>query len=375
MNQASMDLASFEQALQQAMAEAPRNQALARSFLDRSATTKRYLIGRNEQSIEVVGLLPVDGLIDDFAKDRSPWKDVPVVKLADVPGDAIVLNCSTSISPVLVADNLAKAGIERVVNFCDLVHAGDGKLAWPQFVQQMRADFAAHRQAWFALFQSMADEVSKQVLLDVLRYRLTAEPAYMQGYTVRFRDQYFEDFLALREEIFIDAGGFDGDTSEEFCKRYPDYRGIYLFEPSDKNMQAARKRLAGKPNIHFMPLGLSDAEGTLHFNPDAGSASSVSTSGSETIHVRTLDSTVEESVSFIKMDLEGWEMKALAGCRQHIVKDRPKLAISVYHAAEDFRAVPDFITGLMPDCRIYLRHYTQGWSETVMYFVPTRHVV
>jgi hypothetical protein len=45
------------------------------------------------------------------------------------------------------------------------------------------------------------------------------------------------------------------------------------------------------------------------------------------------------------------------------------LAIAVYHRAADFRTVWRYARSLHPDYRVYLRHYTQGWSETVMFFV------
>jgi len=331
---------------------------------------QRYVVGRNEQSAELIEAARIDGVIDDFEKKLSHWKGVPVLPLSVVTKSAVVVNCSTSISPVLVKNNLLKAGINKIVGINELILASNDRLSWPWFVIQQREDLLCNTLEWNSLYQSMSDEESQQTLLDVVRYRLTANPRYMQGYRIHLNDQYFEEFMKLKSEVFVDAGGFDGDTSEEFCKRCPDYRKVYLFEPSLKNMQAAQARLASFRNIKYLCLGLSDQSGQLHFNPDAGSASAVSVGGTTTINATTLDKEIDEPVSFIKMDLEGWEMKALAGCARHIKADKPKLAISVYHSASDFRDVPRFILSLNPEYKIYLRHYTQGWSETVMYFVP-----
>ena len=96
----------------------------------------------------------------------------------------------------------------------------------------------------------------------------------------------------------------------------------------------------------------------------------MSSEGACTIEVTTLDETVKEKVTFIKMDLESWEIKALEGCKQHITEDHPKLAISIYHSASDFWRVPEYILSLRQDYDVYLRHYTEGWSETVMFFLP-----
>ena len=135
-------------------------------------------------------------------------------------------------------------------------------------------------------------------------------------------------------------------------------------------MLIAKKRLASHRNIEFIKLGISDVCGTLSFNADAGSASAVAVDGSCRIEVTTLYEAIKEIVTFIKMDLEGWELKALEGCKQHILRDHPKLAISVYHSASDFWRIPEYIFSVRRDYNVYLRHYTEGWSETVMYFVP-----
>ena len=359
----------FEAAVNTALNEKPENQQLARDFLSAGTDIQRYVVGRNDQSTELIKAFQIVGVIDDYEKKLTRWNGVPILASSMVPKNAVVVNCSTSISPISVNANLLKAGVTKVISINELILASNGIISWPWFVKQQREHFQRSAAEWSGLYESMADEESRQTLLDVMRYRVTANPKYMQGYQVRLNDQYFEAFLDLESEVFVDAGGFDGDTTEGFCKRYPDYRKVYLFEPSLKNMQAAQARLGSFININFLALGLSDQIGVLHFNPDAGSASAVSVDGNEKINVTTLDEEVREPVSFIKMDLEGWEMKALAGCSQHIRDDKPKLAISVYHGASDFIEIPRFVLSLNPEYRIYLRHYTQGWSETVMYFL------
>jgi FkbM family methyltransferase len=191
----------------------------------------------------------------------------------------------------------------------------------------------------------------------------------MRDYQVRIEDQYFEPFLDLASEVFVDAGGFDGDTTEAFCRRYPDYRRVHLFEPSARNMSAAKARLAPYRDIVFHQEGLSDRQGRMTFDAEAGSASAVTSGPGEEVQMATLDLAVAEPVSVIKMDLEGWELTALDGCERHIRQARPKLAIAVYHRASDFRTVWRYARSIHPDYRVYLRHYTQGWSETVMFFV------
>ncbi|GAA4853385.1 FkbM family methyltransferase [Luteimonas vadosa] len=328
----------------------------------------RYAIGRNTDTLNVHRAWPLAGVIDDFLSEPT-WQGIPIVRTRDIRPDAWIVNCSTSISPVAVQRHLSGAGLQNVLGLHELSACPSGNVPWPSFVQDQRDEIALHGQAWSEIYATLEDARSRQVLLDVLRYRVTADPAYMQGYDVAIQEQYFEEFMDYREETFIDAGGFDGDTAQAFADRYPDYRKIIVFEPSEKNMQSATRRLASYRDIEFRTTGLSDTPGALPFDPDTGSASSVTASGSSMIIVETLDAAVTEPVSVIKMDLEGWELKALHGSRSHITREKPKLAIAVYHAAPDLRLIHRYVQGFGLGYKCYLRHYTQGWSETVMYFV------
>ncbi len=359
----------FTSAMDAAIAAPAGNPQLARALLAATQDRPCYMIGRNAEALGLIGRLRLDGIVDDFAPPGSVWNGLAAVGVAQLPPGAAVINCSTSISPVAVEQRLADAGITSVVSIQQLVHASAGAIAQPAFVREQREDWHRFASDWADLFDTMADAASRQTLLDVLRYRLTANVDFMRGYAVRTQEQYFEPFLDLRSEVFVDAGGFDGDTTEEFCRRCPDYRRVHLFEPSDKNIRAARARLAGQRDIVFHAEALSDAVGQITFDPEAGSASAVTAGTGELVQMTTLDLKIADPVSFIKMDLEGWELKALAGCERHIRQDRPKLAIAVYHRASDFRDIWRYVRALHPDYRVYLRHYTQGWSETVMFFL------
>jgi FkbM family methyltransferase len=345
------------------------NQALARDLLSGTSRRPCFVVGRNEQAADLIGRLRLDGLVDDFAEPGSTWRGLATISTADLPADAIVINCSTAISPVAVQQRIRAAGNASLVSIHELISVGAGAIEQPWFVQDQRQDWRLFEAEWSDVFDSLEDEPSRQTLLDLVRYRLTADTHTMQDYTVRMQDQYFEPFLNLRSEVFVDAGGFDGDTTEEFCRRYPDYRKVHLFEPSQRNMRAAAIRLAAYRDIVFHQEGLSDQPGGMTFDAEAGSASAVTSGPGEEIQMTTLDLAVGDPVSLIKMDLEGWELTALAGCERHIRGERPKLAIAVYHRASDFRTVWRYARSIHPDYKVYLRHYTQGWSETVMFFV------
>lgn len=360
---------NFTSRIDAAIAAPAAHQALARELLSGESGRRCYAIGRNADTLSLIGRVRLNGIVDDFAAPGSSWHGLGAVGMAQLPADSVVINCSTSISPVAVEQRLGEAGIRSVLSIEDVVAASDGAISHATMVREQREDWHRFAPEWADLFDTLADEASRQTLADVLRYRLTANTAFMRNYAVRTEEQYFEPFLDLREEVFVDAGGFDGDTTEEFCRHCPDYRQVHLFEPSAKNLHAAKARLAGHRDIVFYPQAISDEVGQIRFDADAGSSSAVTTGEGELVEMITLDIALPGPVSVIKMDLEGWELKALAGSEQHIREDRPKLAIAVYHRASDFRDIWRQVRALHPDYRVFLRHYTQGWSETVMFFV------
>ena len=349
----------------------PEIKRLVNVFASPEGVGRRYLLGRNEHSAALSKVIDIDGFVDDFVESGTVWHGKPVLRGDDVTRHAIIVNCVYNAKPLTALKSINKLGVAGVLAYADLCKVLPDLVPLPDFVAETRSDTSQNQIRWEAMGASLRDDQSRQVLDDILKFRLTGDYAFMSSYAFRPKDQYWEDFLELGSgEIFVDAGGYDGDTTEEFCRRYPDYEKVFLFEPSSINCEKARTRLRGCRSIEFIQLGLSDSVGTLWFNPNAGSASSVSESGTCQINVTTLDQEIEGKITFIKMDLEGWELRALEGSKRHIVEDHPKLAISVYHHSSDFWRIFEFVISLRQDYDVFLRHYTEGWSETIMFFVP-----
>lgn len=330
----------------------------------------RYFFGRNELSLQLCKIIDPDGFIDDYVPSNSSWHGKPVFSLDQIGRDAIVVNCVINSRPKTAFSRIKDAGFSRILSYADLCRALPDLVPLPDFVLETRQDIDTNLEKWRSVFENLADVESKTVFNDVLHYRLTADHTALAKYTFRPMEQYFEEFMAFDKEIFVDAGGFDGDTTEQFCVRYPDYKKVYLFEPSQNNIQSAKKRLAQFHSINFIEKGVSDEPGVLYLNSNEGSSCMVSPTGFSEINVTTIDLHITEKVSFIKMDLEGWEINAIRGARNHIMNDHPKLAIAVYHRPSDIWRIFDLVRSFRKDYKVYLRHYTESWTETIMFFVP-----
>jgi FkbM family methyltransferase len=54
----------------------------------------------------------------------------------------------------------------------------------------------------------------------------------------------------------------------------------------------------------------------------------------------------KETINFIKLDVEGSEVQALFGMRDLIAKNKPKMAISLYHHPSDIIVIPEVLKAL-----------------------------
>lgn len=346
-----------------------KNRELVKELLNKNSKRKKYIVGLNKDAENLTKLVRFDGVLNDFTPDKTIY-GIKVISIADIPFDAIVVNCSTSISPINLMKALHKHMIENIVTLHDLIDSNYINLKVPTFVEQQRSDIFNNIQDWIQIYNKLEDHKSKRIFEDVVSFRLTADISFMNKYTIRFKEQYFEDFLKLNNETFADCGGFDGDTTEYFCSVDENYKSVKFFEPSKANMSKAKKRLSCYKNIDFIPLGVSDKNEILTFNENAGSSSSIDVSGKSKIEVDKIDDVISEPLTFIKMDLEGWELKALKGAFMQIKNNKPKLAIAVYHNAADFRNIFNYVLSIHSDYKIRMAHYSQGWSETIMFFTP-----
>ena len=193
-----------------------------------------------------------------------------------------------------------------------------------------------------------------------------------------YKKQYFDFFKYTGEkETFVDGGALDLGSTKAFMEWCGDnYERIFAFEPEKSNYELCKEKIGQIEKLEKVSLfncGLFDRQGRVGCASGLGGASRIENQVQDfysdyDIEVTDLDSAVQgEKVTFIKMDIEGAEKRALLGARRIITQQKPKLAICVYHKPEDIIEIPALVLKMRPDYNIAFRHYSLRDTETVMY--------
>lgn len=176
--------------------------------------------------------------------------------------------------------------------------------------------------------------------------------------------------LPKTDEIYIDGGSFDGDSIKEFVEWSKGrYKQIYAIEPDINNYIALQNNIKKQniSNIKTIRGGLWNSNCFLNFKQQ-GISSCFDDSSTTRVKTITIDEFAEDiPVTFIKLDIEGAEYKALQGAETIIKNNKPRLAICVYHKPIDILEIPLYILSLVPEYKLYLRQHDEGYSNNVLY--------
>lgn len=242
-------------------------------------------------------------------------------------------------------------------------------------VEKCRLFFKEHENDIQDVCSILSDEQSKKVLQQKIKFLQTHDKKDRPEYY--YASQYFDKEIVsiTNEEVFLDCGSYRGDTVRNFIKLcHKHYKRIICFEPEPQNYNFLIKSTPYK-NIKILKGGVWSETKTLRFaDGNAGSSHIIQEEKQEKyieVPVYAIDSLPEcKDATFIKMDVEGSEMDALIGAKNTIIRNKPKMAICIYHSNEDHIRIAKWIHELKLDYKLYIRHHTAYMEETVLYAIP-----
>ena len=225
------------------------------------------------------------------------------------------------------------------------------------------ASLKNHIDDYIWLYNKLEDYRSKNILFAILNNWYKFDFTSLNTVSEENYDHYFDlDIIKCNEnEVIADLGAYTGDTILDYFKNYGvNYKSIYCFEITDNTFEILKNNLKYYKNINFIKKAISDKEETLYLNEnniDASANKVIEEKTNNKIETTTLDNNIKEKLTLIKMDIEGYEQKALLGAEKHIKNNHPKLLISVYHNHEDLWKIPMIIKNMNDSYKLYLRYY------------------
>lgn len=232
-------------------------------------------------------------------------------------------------------------------------------------------------------FDMLNDDMSKETYVNIILARIGKEKL---NFDLVRPNQYFDirEFqFRSNSECFVDCGAYVGDTIEQYLNEKDGvFEKIYAFEPCHRNCEALRKRLErinaewalDEDRITVIEAGIGEKDTRMNMRnenngtPSLGASFDGGKADGNGIDIYSIDSYFKDKkVSFIKADIESFERSMIKGAVSVIKRDRPKLAICIYHNATDMCKIALLLKEINPEYHFSVRqHYVEA-CETVLY--------
>lgn len=310
-------------------------------------------------------ILNIIAIIDDYFQENH-FNGIPVLKSNNIIDfkSFYAINLTFSFSAFRFFNKLALANNMKMFNYYEITQYFNFQNDYPYF-NNMLIETVKNIDQFFQIIHQLEDNLSKNILLKHLYYRFTFNNSVFLEVQEKFENQYF-DIQISDYDIFLDGGCFDGSTSLALLNRNKNIEKIYCFEPDASNLKKVYKNLQTYSQVEVMHCGLWDKEEELCFLSTSDEISRVVENSDNKIILNTIDNLVPNA-TFIKLDIEGSEAKAIQGAFNTIKNGSPKLAISIYHRPNDLFEILNLIKSINKNYHFYIRHYSDFLFDTILY--------
>jgi len=245
--------------------------------------------------------------------------------------------------------------------------------------------FSSQLERISSMFKRDQDKLFLRHLPALFYDQLGGNDAYLgiMDHYLGLSEQYFDFINKDVIGVAIEGGMFDGGTTLRFLHHFPRAM-IHGFEPFQASVQLSPfyPYLKHCKRIVLNYKGLSDETGPcfLNINPSDFGVTSIFEGDHSEIRTQSEAITIDEyaaknkinKIDFIKLDIESFEIKALNGARMTIKRDRPQLAICLYHCLSHYYEIPLLIKEMCDSYNFYVGFYGTGtFFETVLYGIPS----
>ena len=308
-------------------------------------------------------------------KSNSEWKKTKILLPNEVKKEdkknCLLIICTVTTPLIALKNYLELEGWEDIAFFYDICETYKDKhpLNNGWFIGEINNEELENIKKIF----SILDFTSKKYYLQFLTWRKLRIELIIQNLKINLTNRFFipEVINTLtNNEIFIDCGAHTGSITDKFIDiTKGKYDKIYGIESDLKNFNILKDNMKNINNIELIHSALSDYESKSNFFQGFDYASKISENGKHIVNVIKLDS-LKINATYIKMHLEGEEYNALKGSIDTIKKNRPILAITIYHNSDGIWRIPQYLINSIHNYKYYIRLDSFGGTGIVLYGIP-----
>ena len=274
----------------------------------------------------------------------------------------VITDASEGIQQFQILQFLIKAGFDKIYHLTPFDKTQISGITYD--AQGRSLYFREHIKELEKTYNMLYDDKSKEMMLEYIRVYTECGIWHLEQ--IPTRNKYFFDGLTvndrrdlyshLEEEVWVNCGASVGNSLFLYFDNGLQAKKIFAFEGDKCEYQKLCTSLSILPQKHrekVVPIQEYISEDT------------------------NFESYIDERITLINADIQGNEFEMLKAMRTRISKDRPVIAICIYHKPEDWIELPQYIDSLVDDYKYIVRKYasntldsTQTW-DIVLYAIPT----
>jgi FkbM family methyltransferase len=173
------------------------------------------------------------------------------------------------------------------------------------------------------------------------------------------------------DEIILDIGTAEGLLPVSVIDKC---QHIYMIEPSKLFCNCLNKTFSEyKEKTTIFNVAVGNSDGTINFDENSleGMISNENKATTQEIAINKIDTLFNKNqpITYLKADIEGFELDMLKGAEKTIKNNKPKIAITTYHTQNNPKEIIELIKSFVPEYNYYVKGiYEQTPKPVLIHF-------
>lgn len=276
-----------------------------------------------------------------------------------------------------IKDYLFALGFSHIIHINELQDEKDIFLRQQLIICPKKDLVEKNKERYTRLFEALGNQESRDTLRAIWNVLTKSNAFDAPAYPIDQQYFAYDVYKNIPNEVIIDCGACKGEEIQNYKKwsKFP-WKYYYAVEADKAYRSYLSEESLYDRNIEIKcPLAVSNVRETLFIKNYGNMNSVIKENCGEKVQAETLDNLFQNvPVTFLKLDIEGYEIKALKGARKMIETYMPVIAVAAYHYETEFYEIYEYISSISKEYHFYLRSY-MNVHETILYAVPSNRLL